>query len=248
MNKDGLFYIEVLSEQDTLFNSRESGVAHTPYETEAIFYSKVRAGDVEGVKAAFSDFISSGVVVGRMSSNPLRQAQYWAVCCITMGTRYAIQGGLDEATAYNLSDVYIRSVDKMENPEQVTDFVTAKALELTAMVRDCRFRGDYPAAVVRCINYISKHLHGRLTVPQLAAECNLSPDYLTVLFKKYTGMSVSAYVTEQKLEAAKAMLNGKYEYSAIGYYLGFSSESHFISSFKKKYGVTPKQYAATLKY
>lgn len=250
MRTKGLNFIVVLPSDGNsqLFSQRESGVTHTPYEIEAIFYSLIRSGDVKKVSESLDSFFDNGIVVGRLALDNLRQIQYWAVCCITLATRYAIQGGLNETDAFNLSDKYIRSIDKLTTQEQIIAFLAEKAIELTEKVNLSHCKLEYPNAISDCINYIYKNLHTKLTVPLLAEYCCLSPDYLSALFKKTVGINLHSYILKQKLEAAKTMLNGKYEYSSIGYYLGFSSESHFIASFKKQFGVTPKQYAKSLRY
>ena len=103
---------------DPVFAQREAGVAHTPYETEKVFYSCIRAGDAEGVKRFFDDYLSQGIVVGSMSADPLTQMKYFAVCCITLACRYAIAGGLEEKFAFNFSDECIRRVDGMKKGEE----------------------------------------------------------------------------------------------------------------------------------
>lgn len=250
MSKYELYYTEVLptNSESAIFEQRESGVFHTPYETETIFYSYIRQGDINKVKSALKSFLANGVVVGRLSKDNLRQMQYLAVCCITLAVRYAIQGGVDETDAYNLSDTYIRKVDEFTMPDKIIDLLMDIFLELTAKVYDSLDKQSYPCAVTKCIHYINKNLHNKITVTDLANECGLTPDYLSALFKKHTHTNISAYIMKCKLEASKALLNGKYNYSSIGYYLSFASESHFINRFKKEYGITPRQYANSLKY
>ena len=43
--------------------------------------------------------------------------------------------------------------------------------------------------------------------------------------------------------SSKNLLAKGFEYGEIGYYLGFCSQTHYIESFKKQYGTTPKKYA-----
>ncbi len=49
-----------------------------------------------------------------------------AVSCITLATRYAIQGGINEADAYNFSDDFIRTMDTIENPMQIMEYLAEK--------------------------------------------------------------------------------------------------------------------------
>ena len=70
----------------------------------------------------------------------------------------------------------------------------------------------------------------------------LSDDYLSFLFKKNLGVNLSRYIRSQRLQSSKEMLKGNYTISDIAYYLGFCSESYFISCFKKEFGKTPKKF------
>lgn len=236
--------IEVLPKDVTnpMFEQRESGRTHTPYEAEQSFYDCIRRGDVEELEKRVSYYVDNALVVGRMSNDSVRQTQYMAVSCITLATRYAIEGGLDQPVAYNLSDSYIQQIDKLNDSEAIMKYISQKAQELTLLVNQSSAQTKYVSYVRKAIKYISAHLHDRITVQEVADVCKVSADYISVLFKRDTGYSLSRYILRQKLEESKSLL-GKYEYSAIGYYFGFCSQTYYISCFKNEFGMTPRQYA-----
>ena len=228
-------------EQSNLFFQRESGQTHTPYETERLFYSCITAGNVAQVQYLMQSLLQQTVVAGRLSNDPVRQMQYWAICCITLATRCAIQGGLDETTAYNLSDESILQIDRMRDPQEILGFLQTLCVRFTSMVRDSRAKQNAPAAVRNCLHLIETDLHGKLTAASLAKRCALSPDYLCVLFKKHVGMPLSAYIRSRRLYAARDLLLTDKPISEIAYDLGFCSESYFISCFKRQFGQTPRR-------
>ena len=76
----------------------------------------------------------------------------------------------------------------------------------------------------------------------LAAEAGLSKDYLGVRFKREMGVSVHAYILQQRLQASLPMLLDGTGCRRIAYDLGFADESHYIAAFRKQYGCTPAQY------
>jgi YesN/AraC family two-component response regulator len=83
----------------------------------------------------------------------------------------------------------------------------------------------------------------RITLDSLASQVSLSPGYLSRLFKKEMGMSVSEYISVQKIETAKNMLRySDYSPSFIASILGYPSQSYFTQCFKKATGVTPKRF------
>ncbi|PIE47917.1 MAG: AraC family transcriptional regulator [Flavobacteriales bacterium] len=81
------------------------------------------------------------------------------------------------------------------------------------------------------------------TLAELAQEVDLPLHYLKDGFKQIYGETAFTFLWEYKMEYARRKLETKkYNVSEIGYKLGYSTPSHFIAAFKKKYGITPKKY------
>ena len=94
-----------------------------------------------------------------------------------------------------------------------------------------------------CKEYIYSHIKERIMIEDLADEMGVSANYLSRLFKKETGTSVSAYIREKKINMAKNLLRfSDCSMVDIANRLSFSSQSHFIQQFKEVVGVTPKKY------
>jgi AraC-like DNA-binding protein len=233
--------IQVLSSYpaDPYYSELESENKHTPYETEVIFYGCIERGDVEGTRKMISALWNSSIVVGRMSYNDLRQMQYFAVCCITLGIRAAIKGGVSEVTAYSLSDEYIQKIDSMKSGEQVLEFLSAKAVELAVLVAKNERKKIAHPIVKKAVHYIEENLHQKITTLQVASFCSVSKDHLSLLFKQNTGETVTKYILREKLQESRRLINRGLSNSQIAYQLGFCSESHFIAKYKEHYGNTP---------
>lgn len=243
MQEGKLLSIQILPDaENPIFEQRESGLTHTTYLEETVFLSLIQQGNVELIRLLLSQSATYGIVIGNLSNNSLRQMQYWAVCCITLATRYAIQGGLDEMTAFNRSDQQIQKIDKCTQESDIVAHVYDVVLTFTELVRECAHQ-DCPIHIRKCLHYIDKHLHQRIRLAELSAHTNLSTDYLSKSFKKHVGKTIQAYVMQKKLEEAKALLHAEYDQNFIAYSLGFCSQTYFITCFKKAFGITPLQYA-----
>ncbi|MDA9972091.1 helix-turn-helix transcriptional regulator, partial [Flavobacteriaceae bacterium] len=66
-------------------------------------------------------------------------------------------------------------------------------------------------------------------------------------FKQLYGETVYGYLLTHKMEEARRMLeSGKFNVNEVGLKVGYSTSSHFIAAFKKKYNTTPKKYLLSL--
>ena len=77
----------------------------------------------------------------------------------------------------------------------------------------------------------------------IADSVNLNVTYISKLFIKETGITISDYIRLQKINSAKNMLMySDYSCADIAQYFAFASNSHFTQTFKKYVGVTPLQF------
>lgn len=82
---------------------------------------------------------------------------------------------------------------------------------------------------------------------ELADEVGLNLKKLKVGFKQIYGDSVFSYLFDYKMEYARRLLDsGSHNVNEVGLKIGYSTASHFIAAFKKKYGTTPKKYLLSL--
>lgn len=82
---------------------------------------------------------------------------------------------------------------------------------------------------------------------ELAKEVGLSLKRLKEGFKQIYGDSVYSFLFDYKMEYARRLLDsGQYNVNEIGLRIGYSTSSHFIAAFRKKYGTTPKRYMTEL--
>ena len=104
---------------------------------------------------------------------------------------------------------------------------------------------------VRRIRKAKEIIISRMSEPpslvELSQEIGLSLKKLKEGFKQIYGDSVYSFLFDYKMEHARKLLeSGQHNVNEVGLRVGYSTSSHFISAFKKKYGTTPKKYVMSL--
>ena len=85
------------------------------------------------------------------------------------------------------------------------------------------------------------------TLQELSDEINLPLNRLKEGFKQIYGDSVFSFLFDYKMEVARQLLaTGSHNVNEVGLKVGYSTSSHFIAAFKKKFGPTPKKYLMSL--
>ncbi|SFS54371.1 response regulator [Paenibacillus sp. BC26] len=100
-----------------------------------------------------------------------------------------------------------------------------------------------PSVVEQVKAYIQQNLAEVISREDIASHVYLNPDYLTRIFKRETGMSISDYLLKQRLGiAAELLANTDLSVSAIAQRIGYANFSHFSRMFKKYMQVNPLEY------
>ena len=133
-------------------------------------------------------------------------------------------------------------------------YVKGKAYELLSLyfnrpeevdLTQCPFLADEDNVIKlkRAKEIIINRMVEPPTLPELADEVGLSLNKLKEGFKQIYGDSVYSFLFDYKMEVARQLLDsGSYNVNEVGLKVGYSTASHFIAAFKKKYGTTPKKY------
>lgn len=150
---------------------------------------------------------------------------------------------MEPETAYNLSDIYILRADRCVSEEEIHTIHREIVEDYTERMHSIIKKKLYPKPILICLNMISDNLHNKIGLNDLAEAVGLSSPYLSKLFHKEVGVTISQYITQKRIEAAENLLKfSDYSCIEISNYLCFNSESYFIQVFKSYSKLTPKEY------
>lgn len=223
------------------YQKKENEQHNQTYILEEQLLRLVRTGNCEGFKRfAYSE---SNFHIGVTGSTALRQLKNNIIITTTLCTRAAIEGGLDYDTAYQLSDYFIQSSERLTSADRLTDLLGKVSYTFAEKVAQSKTPVSTDERMQKAIRYIQQNVNQHLTVGDVADYAGFSKSYFSAYFRKTLGFSVSAFILRCKLEEGRELLQyTDKSISTISEFLCFSSQSHFHTAFKKQFGITPSEY------
>lgn len=180
---------------------------------------------------------------GTLSKSHLRHAKDLFIVEVTLASRSAIGGGLSEDEALGLSDAYIGRCESMQDLSGITELGWHMILDYAERVERLRIGTDPSPLAVHVADYVHSHIFEPIKTQDVADALSVSRGFLSTQFKRECGISLSAYIQHEKVEEAKRLLeNTDQPLLVISTYLGFCSQSHFSTVFKKATGMTPNEW------
>lgn len=232
---------------DILFENHENNVHHNPYDQEMREFGSIENGDLIQLEKSLQEDYDG--TIGTLAKDPLRNLKNLGIVLVTLASRAAIRGGLSPEISFSLSDSYIQQIEECKDLALVVPLAHKAEFQYAEMVHEIKekqkgiLKKQKNPRINKCKDFIFSHLHDRITLEDLAAEADCNPNYLSQLFKECDGISISGYILQEKINRAKNLLiYSDYSYIEIATYLGFSSQSHLGTQFKKHTGYTLRQY------
>ncbi len=197
----------------------------------------LHTGDVESLRTESSAWLSQLRHSGEATRESLT-AFYYDFLRILLGSIDQDQEGaflaLHDQLARQSADQACSSIRLLQ--ELVTDMLTVYA----KCSEQARLQDN---AVSTVKSYIRNHLYEELNRDSLAAMVYLNPDYLSHLFKRETGFSLTNYIIETRIQESKRLLSRRdMSIQDIAITCGFQNISYFSRQFKRATGMTPREF------
>lgn len=144
-----------------------------------------------------------------------------------------------------LDDIYSEFTQKLyaavrvDECKRITEGTVTRLCELNSL----RAIYGYSPLVQKIIQKVDMDLSEVLTLQYFSESLNVNPSYLSHLFRRETGMTITDYVTEQRMKcAAELLLTTRNPVKLIAKQVGITDVHYFSRLFKKKTGKTPSRY------
>lgn len=210
------------------------------YAFEAELMDAVSKGLTHKAEMLFSGF--STTAFERRLSDPLRNLKNYAIITNTLLRKAAQDGGVHPIYIDGLSSDFARRI------EQVTEVSAMQAFMLEMFRSYCRLvrkhsMSGYSQPVQKTVIRIDSDLTADLSLSSLAAAQGINASYLSALFRRETGETVTDYVNRKRVELAMHLLSTtNLQVQTVAQHCGFADVHYFTKVFKKIIGETPRQF------
>ena len=177
------------------------------------------------------------------SNELLRQMKNTVIINTALCTRAAISGGLSAATAFGLSDLYLKQIEEAVDIGMIAQINETMMNDFVKRIHTLKIQSGISPQIQKSCDYISLHLNKKLEVHKLAAELGYTDYYYSKKFKREVGIGVKEYIASQKVKLAKKMLKmTSMGINEIAEELGYVNQSYFGEIFKRGTGMSPSEY------
>lgn len=230
-----------------IFANQEEQHFHNSYENEQRELYSIETGDIDMLKRCWEDIQPTSY--GVFSKDRIRNIKNLCIVLVAFASRAAIRGGIQPEVAFSLCDSYALKIEESSEAIVIIQLTHRAELLFAKLVADIREiktssnKSKNTSHVEYCKKYIFAHLHDKLTVQSIADALHLNANYLSGLFKEQENQTILQFILNEKIKLAQNMLiYSNYTYSEIANYLGFSSQSHLGTCFKKNMQMTLGEY------
>lgn len=175
-------------------------------------------------------------------ADPVRNLKNYCIIMNTLLRKAAENGGVHPIHLNSISSNFARKIESVGSLSSGQSLISDMLASYCRMVKS-RTSAVYSAPVQKTISCINIDLTNDLTLSSLAKMQNISPGYLSALFKKEVGQTLTDYVTEKRiLYAAELLCGTALQIQTVAQYCGILDVNYFSKLFKRYTGVTPGEF------
>lgn len=210
------------------------------YKIENKMMAAIAAGDYEQAHTLRGKFVMYHI--RPRTENPLRNEQHLAIILNTLCRKAAEAGGVHPLYIDDLSTRFAVLINEMSSIGEVNALTGEMIHKYCLLVKNYAMKG-YSAVIKDIISYIDFHYSEDLNLSLLSEMFNISKTYLSNLFKKETGTTLTDFIHQTRMRKAITLINSStLPITAIATACGYNDINYFIRIFKRTYGLSPKQY------
>lgn len=213
------------------------------YQFENALIEAVSQGNSHKAELMMAGF--SSLTFESRTSDQLRNMKNYCIIMNTLMRKAAEKGRVHPVHLDRISSDYARRIEALRTLGEVSDFMLDMMRAYCRLVKRHSMK-DYSPLVQKAMIYIESDLTGDLSLNAVAERNNISPGYLSSLFKKETGQTFTTYVNGRRIAMAKHLLKTtRLQIQTIAQHCGILDFHYFCRLFKNVTGKTPTEYRSS---
>ena len=184
----------------------------------------------------------SDAVLESRTKDPLRNTQNYMIVLNTLLRKAAEQGGVHPFYIDSLSSDFAKKIETVKTNSECIAMMKDMVGKYALLVKEHSAK-NYASPVQKVMTVIDSDLMADLSLKRLSSILNINPSYLSSLFKKETGTTLTEFVAKKRIENAAFLLKTtSLQVQTIAQHCGIFDVNYFTKTFKKYMGKTPKEY------
>lgn len=209
------------------------------YSHEADLMEAVSRGLLHKAEQLFSGFSPLSF---ERRAEPVRNMKNYCIIMNTLLRKAAQNGSVHPFYLDEVSSIFAVRIESLTSINALQNLMSEMLRSYCRLVRSHTAKG-YSSPVQKTIIRIDSNLDSDLTLKALAEAQGLNASYLSSLFKKETGQTITEFVNQKRVYKAKHLLKTtKLQVQTIALHCGIPDVNYFSKIFKKHTGKTPKEY------
>ena len=218
-----------------------SRIIEERYALEAKLLKAIQSGDTQEAFRRLRDM--KHYRLAQRSFDPVRDMKNILLSSNTLMRKAAENGGVHPVYVDTVSRAFAVHIESITSVREAGPFLTELVQTYCLLVQTCSMKGHSPV-VQRVVRHINLNLSDNLSLKWLAEEYTVNASYLSTLFRKEMGMTLTGYVNHQRIRYAILLLDSTdLQIQQIASECGIYDVNYFRKLFKKITGKTPAEYA-----
>lgn len=247
------FDLQTLENRETYLKNHQFVIPDDPVLSMTILEKRYQGEDAlleaitQGNPASALSVLDSlgNVRFSEVSGNKLRDNQTRMISFNTLLRRTAYTAGVHPFYIDVISSNYARLIENATKEDEINDIIPYMVRSYCDLVKK-RSMALYSEPIRQILVTIDASIAGDLSLKRFANELFLNTSYLSSLFKKETGKTLTDYVNENRINTAKRLLKSTtLSIQAIAASVGIPDIHYFTRLFRRETGVSPREYRKT---
>lgn len=211
------------------------------YAIENELINAVSKGLTHKAEMIFSNIKPENALESRLTDN-LRNTKNYMIILNTLLRKAAEQGKVHPYHIDLVSSDLALKIEAMQASSECEDLLKYMVKKYCRLVNK-HSQKSYSLLIQKVTTQIESDLSSDLSLNNLASIFGVNSSYLSSLFKKETGVTLTEYVNKKRVERAKELLlSTNLQIQHISQRCGILDVNYFTKTFKKHTGLTPKKY------